>query len=217
MDCLGRKSAPWNESEREIHPLEVVPHHVQRLQPRHAAQAQQGLGRQGGAVAGAEVHVAEGGAAQLQLQQLREPLVAQLLLAEGLRAEADGEAGEVRAALPEDHERVVVAEVVEADAGELRQFYEQGAELRLPDAVRQLEEEAEPLLVDLIGLEHELPDVGVEGVRGDQVEEHLPAPVAAQELSQHQLVAAEECPPRLEHILGGIFAGFVTTSPSQSH
>lgn len=121
------------------------------------------------------------------------------------------------AALPEDHERVVVAEVVEADAGELRQFYEQGAELRLPDAVRQLEEEAEPLLVDLIGLEHELPDVGVEGVRGDQVEEHLPAPVAAQELSQHQLVAAEECPPRLEHILGGIFAGFVTTSPSQSH
>lgn len=75
------------------------------------------------------------------------------------------------------------------------------------------EEEAEPLLVDLIGLEHELPDVGVEGVRGDQVEEHLPAPVAAQELSQHQLVAAEECPPRLEHILGGIFAGLVTTSP----
>ena len=213
MDCLGRKSAPWNESEREIHPLEVFPHHVQRLQPRHAAQAQQGLGRQGGAVAGAEVHVAEGGAAQPQLQQLREPLVAQLLLAEGLWAEA----GEVRAALPEDHERVVVAEVVEADAGELRQFYEQGAELRLPAAVRQLEEEAEPLLVDLIGLEHELPDVGVEGVRGDQVEEHLPAPVAAQELSQHQLVAAEECPPRLEHILGGIFAGFVTTSPSQSH
>ena len=86
MDCLGRKSAPWNESEREIHPLEVFPHHVQRLQPRHAAQAQQGLGRQGGAVAGAEVHVAEGGAAQLQLQQLREPLVAQLLLAEGLMA-----------------------------------------------------------------------------------------------------------------------------------
>ena len=64
----------------------MVPHHVQRLQPRHAAQAQQGLGRQGGAVAGAEVHVAEGGAAQLQLQQLREPLVAQLLLAEGLMA-----------------------------------------------------------------------------------------------------------------------------------
>merc|ERR1711978_735606 len=86
MDCLGRKSAPWNESEREIHPLEVFPHHVQRLQPRHAAQAQQGLGRQGGAVAGAEVHVAEGGAAQQQLQQLREPLVAQLLRAEGLMA-----------------------------------------------------------------------------------------------------------------------------------
>ena len=72
----------------------------------------------------------------------------------------------MRAALPEDHERVVVAEVVEADAGELGQAGQQGAELRLPAAVRQLEEEAEPLLVDLIGLEHELPDVGAEGVRG---------------------------------------------------
>ena len=71
------------EADGEIDPDEVAPHDVEPGDGGELGEVEDGLGSDGGGVAVADVHLPQTEPAQLVLDQVRETVVAQLLLREG--------------------------------------------------------------------------------------------------------------------------------------